>query len=95
MFAGGVGVGAVVRVVGDVVRGRDRGQEEGDAGSSRSATVLARSSLKRPTSRAKGASVSALVFGITGRRTIATRGFAERASAMKVRAFSAVWAAFV
>lgn len=95
VFAVRVRVGAVVRVEVDVVRGGGEARRSGERGASRSATVFARSSLKEATSVAKGASDSARTFGITGRSTRWMRGFAARASAMKVRAFAAVCSAFV
>lgn len=62
---------------------------------SRSATALARSSLKRAQEAANGASVSARMFGITGSRTMRRRGFAVRAAATNARAFAAVCSASV
>lgn len=62
---------------------------------SRSATALARSSLKRAQEAAKGASDSARTLGITGSSTIRMCGFAVRAAVMNVRALAAVCSASV
>jgi hypothetical protein len=88
-------VGAVVRVVGDVVRLGTEARRRGERGLVQVGDRLRLEFVEEGDLGAKGASVSARTFGITGRRTIADGGFAERASATKDRAFSAVWAAFV
>lgn len=67
----------------------------GEASEVRSATALARSSLKRATSAANGASSSARLFGMTGSSTMRTPGWAERAPAVKRRTLSAVCSASV
>lgn len=92
VLAGGAGVRSVVRVLVDVVPRGLEASRTGDIGSSRSATAFASSSLKRSHSAANGASDSALMFGITGMRTILTCGFAVRAATMNALAFRAVCA---
>lgn len=67
----------------------------GEASVVRSATAFARSSLKRATSAAKGASASARLFGMTGSRTMRTPGRAARAPVMKPRTLAAVCSASV